>query len=723
MKRYRAFTIITLGVLLLLYALANQCWLSRGASLYGRDVVGHLLLTEKLHYQARDIVSDRSGLGERLFSIFKLFHEDALQIHHTYMWPKLLHVTTALSGFLVGLRPETMIQMNLLFFVVLIVSTYFIGRHCHSENAGLFAAVLVGLYPAIFGQTRKFGLDFPLTAMTALNILALLRTRYFQRGGASALLGLTFGLGILTKGQIVLYLAGPILYVAAVTLTRSGHEWKKPLRNICLFVALSAAISSLWWGGIVGALWRAYIHTVTDYPFSWAYSYKRQPAFSLRWLFFHMVHIIIDIGPLFCVALVLSLPGFLRSRCRGKALIYLWLIVPYAIWTLSNIKRDTDFFPCLPAVALVTAIGVLSWNSSVWKKALVAVCVIGGLVQFFSISFSSRGYTLWTIRNPYDKPLEPDGYSTPYSPPYPNNYGVIAKRFAETMIRRGPGPRYARIGIVETPGSERWQEYSTAVFEYHLRLYDASSFVYRSRHTPEAFLNHAFSFDYLIVMDRRNGDTPDWGELKSFFSNPRWDKMIRSSFGSRKAFEELLGSYARYSILDQGTLLPEGAGMFLCARPPFEVTPGVEFPASSYTLSDLLTTPHVIGAHGIPRRAPTEPEYDAYFPYWVKYPLVDDDLRYPGDPYFCEYELFFREEGLYALSARYASCGGSPVSVVWGGNVVKVEALQASTGGCSQGKFVWEKIVSVPVSRSTHRLRFEGTRGFPCLAAIRLDKM
>lgn len=500
MKNHNIVVIGVLAALIGFYAIANQLWLEQGTSLYGRDVAGHLQLVTKFHYQIQDILQNNDSFFDQLTRTVFLFHEDSLPIHHTYMWPKLVHISTAVVCFIFGLSQSVMIHWNIFFFAVLIISTYLIGRYCYSEKAGLFAAVLIGLFPAIYGQSRKFGLDFPLIAMTALNIYVLLRTEKFNRRGYSVLLGITFGLGVLTKGQLILCLAGPIIYCLIYSLKRKTAYRSSISLNMLIFIIISAAISALWWWGILGGLWRAYVSTVSDYPFSWAYAYKRQPPFTTRWLFFHAVHSAISISPFFFILFLIALFSFLRSKVKDKAVFIIWLLATYAIWTISNIKRDTDFFPCLPALALITAFGISSWKHQVLRKGVILACIVIGMIQYFSLSFSSKGFNVWNVKNPYNKPREPDGYNTPFQPPYQNNYKEIMDRFSERIIDQSRSSRYVRIGIVEAPGSDRWIEYNTAILAYYFHLYNPGAFIYRSRHTPESFLEHARSFNiYLSI--------------------------------------------------------------------------------------------------------------------------------------------------------------------------------------------------------------------------------
>lgn len=715
MGRYHAAGVIL--SLLLLYAISNTIWFHCGASLYGRDVAGHLQIVEKFYYRIRDSVDTDRSAAEAAKRIFSLFREDALPFHQTYIWPKLVHVAAALVCCAMGLRTLVIVHCNLIFFAILLFSTCLIGVRCSSRPAGVLAAVIVGLYPAIYGQSRKFGLDFPLAAMTALNVYVLLRTDGFRETGFSLLMGFTMGLGLLTKGQIALYLALPVAYSLLKGPLPPRGAVRARVVNFMLFLIVALGISAIWWRGIASPLWRAYFATVTDYPFSWAYEYHRQQPLTLRWLLFHAVHCAINVSPFFFAVFVISLVPFFRGNAGGKGILLAWMLGAYAIWTASNIKRDTDFLPVLPAIALASAIGIMSWSRARVRQLAAACCCIFGLAQYFCVSFSPAGYRLWTVNNPYGKPCEPDGYDTLFQPPFPNNYKKIADEIAGRMRLGGQWEKYGRIGFIETAGPDRWSEYNPEIVEYFLRLRESGGFVYRSRYNPEAFLEHARSFRYLIVMDRRNGDSPDWGELRGFFSEARWTEFITRSFGSREALLETFESYSRYPLLARYTLLPDGCGVFLCERGPVPVASGVEIPASEYAFSDLLTTPNVIGAGNVPRHSPLIPEYDTFFPFWLRFPLVDAGLRYRGDPYFCEYDLEFGNGGEYGFFMR---CGwNGDVSMSLDGAPVEMEPAARSPSGGME----WRELARITVGAGRHRVRLVGRDAFPLLSAIRFDKL
>jgi len=85
-----------------------------------------------------------------------------------------------------------------------------------------------------------FMLDAPLAALVSVSIWLLLASEDFSRPGVSALAGLAVGLGLNTKAQFALYVAG----LAAILLARGGwRNW----RGWLLFAGAAAVVGAPWY--------------------------------------------------------------------------------------------------------------------------------------------------------------------------------------------------------------------------------------------------------------------------------------------------------------------------------------------------------------------------------------------------------------------------------------------------------------------------------------------
>src|SRR3989339_497863 len=127
-------------------------------------------------------------------------HEDAiwhLDNQFVYFITSLFNLVFGYSFFMVRF-----LQIN--YFIILLISTYKIGSVTYNRKAGLLAMLILSLYPAIFGISRMYELDFPLAAAVCFCMYLLLVTN-FENRWKSLLFGAVLGLSILIKGQVIFF--------------------------------------------------------------------------------------------------------------------------------------------------------------------------------------------------------------------------------------------------------------------------------------------------------------------------------------------------------------------------------------------------------------------------------------------------------------------------------------------------------------------------------------
>ena len=146
----------------------------------------------------------------------------------TYRGP-FTYLVTAPVFSLLGPGYGSAILSNGLFQALLLGSLYGLGRLAHSRAAGLWAAFLCGVSPALLNQRRDYLIDFSLTAvLTAtwwlLTVPVLARPRHpwlWSLGG-----GLGLGAVFLTRATGLVMLWLPLLalaWMALVALVQLGR--------------------------------------------------------------------------------------------------------------------------------------------------------------------------------------------------------------------------------------------------------------------------------------------------------------------------------------------------------------------------------------------------------------------------------------------------------------------------------------------------------------------
>lgn len=198
----RHIYIFALLSLVLFHAINNWIWVVSNITLLGWDPLSHLAKT--LIYN--DILQHINV--RTLFSAL------------TWPWnrPPLPFLTTVPFYRLFGISTDVAQMSNCVYLAVLLSSVYGIGRILYDRKVGLFAAFLVSFYPILFGISRLYYVDYPLTSMTALSIYLLLKADGFHNRKWSLLLGVALGLGLLTKWPFISFIGAPLAYVTV----RSG---------------------------------------------------------------------------------------------------------------------------------------------------------------------------------------------------------------------------------------------------------------------------------------------------------------------------------------------------------------------------------------------------------------------------------------------------------------------------------------------------------------------
>jgi 4-amino-4-deoxy-L-arabinose transferase-like glycosyltransferase len=318
-------------------------------------------------------------------------------------WPRLMYLVAALPCLVLGPSGRVVEMSNLLWLSLLLLSTYLIGAACRDRWCGLLAAVFVSLCPAMFCFSRRFELDFALCAAVAFASWALIRTEGFTRVGWSVAFGVISGLGLLVKAQLLLFLLLPCLFLALrepvsrlISRARGARRegpargpLLRPLVLASLCAGIAAAISSVWWHGQVVDYASALVLLARPGSHFHGSASALHPFNPL----FYLGALIEGVTPLLFIAIVVGALFALRDRqARHRLLLLLWVLGPYVIFSLRFTKQARFLFPAIPALAVLAAIGwqhMTRTSHRMRAAAILIMVVLGGMVQYGSISFSS----------------------------------------------------------------------------------------------------------------------------------------------------------------------------------------------------------------------------------------------------------------------------------------------------------------------------------------------
>jgi hypothetical protein len=314
-----------------------------------------------------------SHLQSSLF--FDSFPRDYLTEERQF-YPPAVHVVFTTLLRLTGYRFDAAIgALGIGSLAVVMWATYGIGAELWSRRAGAYAAALIALYPAVYVHSRSLLLDLPLTAVVAVSLLALLRSRALTEPRWSAVFGLACAVGLLTKQM---FLAAIIPPLAFELLRRRGQHGS--LACIALAFVPPLVVLGAWYAPRLGWFFGDYREQQEAYarargdPSTWS---VLGLTYYLRGTWHETTF---ELAALWVVAL----PLFLRMRKRGFVLC--WWAGVFAVSTVLVLKDSRFLMPALPAIALMTAAGLSRLRQG---AVVMAVVCAFGLIQLWAASFGA----------------------------------------------------------------------------------------------------------------------------------------------------------------------------------------------------------------------------------------------------------------------------------------------------------------------------------------------
>lgn len=365
----RRATWTALGLLLALWlghVIANFVWLKLDTRPPYWDMAGHAITA--INFSRLPYFTDFPTALQGLFTL------------GTY--PPFVHLISAPLAFLSRPTMDLLTGTLAIFLGVLIFSIYGLARDFGGRMAGLLAAFIVTMYPLVYGLGRHYLLDVPLVAMVTLSIWLLVRTDEFARRNGAVVWGLSLGLGMLTKWTFVIFVAGPFLVVAV----RAGRvRSRRRLLNVALAAVMATVVAAPWYLcnlrslleflGHMPIYARAEGDPVVGSLESWGYYLQA----------FVNDQVLLPFALFFGVGLIVLL---MRRKFRYEtAMLMSWIAVPYLVASLLYNKDPRYTMPYLPAVAIVTALGLTLLPSRPLKRGLVALLVLYAVVQFSGLSW------------------------------------------------------------------------------------------------------------------------------------------------------------------------------------------------------------------------------------------------------------------------------------------------------------------------------------------------
>jgi hypothetical protein len=282
-----------------------------------------------------------------------------------------------------GRKPRAAYLVNLAFLLAILSALYWLGKRYASPRAGLLAAFIVGTMPMIYGLSRWFLVECGLTAIVCVAMCLLAEWNKLNGAWKGFLLGVAFGLGLLMKASVPLFVAIPTLYFIL----------RMRPRALLTAAATAAVIAAPWY--LVN--WKAAFQTAVNAgSASTAKIYGTGAAFSIADIWNYCVNLANTSPTMYFIALPILAVAFFGvvqpAARRGLLLCALWAS-PILLLIFGHYRELRYAAPCLPALAL--ALGILL-DAALRQRPLLtgsmtAVLLILPLLSMAQTSFGIFG--------------------------------------------------------------------------------------------------------------------------------------------------------------------------------------------------------------------------------------------------------------------------------------------------------------------------------------------
>jgi hypothetical protein len=255
-----------------------------------------------------------------------------------------------------------------------VLLTYLLGRRRVGESAARWGALALALAPGFLGMGRLVLHDGLLALWVTLALFAVVEAVQGSRlrWGWWLTAAAACGLGVLTKGPVVLLLVGPPVWLHR-RLTGTGA--RVGLRPALAFAAVTAAVALPWYVAVCVRM-----PDFAEY-FLWQHNVVRflQPFDHKEPVWYYGPILLLGLLP--ASLLLISFARFLLSadpeaaRRRSPELGLLLLAGSWCVlfFSLSGCKLATYVLPAFPplALALGTFVSLSRWGRSRWTRAAV----------------------------------------------------------------------------------------------------------------------------------------------------------------------------------------------------------------------------------------------------------------------------------------------------------------------------------------------------------------
>ena len=291
---------------------------------------------------------------------------------------------------------DAAISTNIIFLFILYFSTYGIGKTISNKKVGLLAVLVISFFPMIYGMSRNFLLDFPLTAMFSLSIYLLILSNNFKHKKYSILLGFVIGLSMLVKWSFPIFFIYPFYFILKrikVLNISFKHKYYQ-LKNILITIFIAVLTCSYWY--LPNLLNILEVFKLSAPGSDVIPLFGLSGVFNLKSFLFYIIGIINHIGSFsFMIIFIIGLFFYKKFDDNDKLFIRNIAFVLVFFTILIENKEFRYVLPLSPLFAVFISKTLLCFISEN-KIRIFSICLVISIsiVQFFYISFGKKSFEI-----------------------------------------------------------------------------------------------------------------------------------------------------------------------------------------------------------------------------------------------------------------------------------------------------------------------------------------
>lgn len=338
-------------------------------------------------------------------------------VHVSNYYPPFFHLS-ATPLYIFGFSEDIAISVNIVYYVLLVLSVFGIAREIWGEREGFISAIIVSFSPMLLEMQREFMLDFAFVSLISAALYFFIKSKTFRDFKYSLLFGLFFGFAQLTKWNAPIFVLPfvisyiyfdffsgkycPYCGIRSDGFCSKGH---KKAYNVVKSRVITNAIIAFLVTFLVSAWW--YLPNLKTVLIRLSYfanigGKEGDPSFlTLEGWIYYLRALDISMGLLFAILSILGLIYLLRiEKDKHYYSLALTFLVGYVILTVLSNKDIRYVLPLVPIASVISA-RFLSILSSKTKDLKVKSLILTVVFLFGLLNISSTTFGYPDIAKPY----------------------------------------------------------------------------------------------------------------------------------------------------------------------------------------------------------------------------------------------------------------------------------------------------------------------------------